>query len=104
MTKQKKQHQITTSYSFNRTKAPLSDSATDKVKPPTNPGEVKTGSDSSRVEKKKKELSLDEQAQQHMDAYRKAERILIINYYTGGGTYKRGILDAIYRGFNPLNP
>ena len=94
------------SYSFNRSIIPFPEKDLEKIKPPIS-DEV---SEESIAEKEakllivKKELSLEEQAQQYMDAYRKAERILVINFYTGGGAYKRGILDAIYRGFNPLNP
>lgn len=76
------------SYSFNRSIIPFPELASGNVK--------KVVPDDG--------ASLEEQAQKYMDAYRKAERVVVVNFYTGGGAYKRGILDSIYRGFNPLNP
>ena len=93
------------SYSFNKTRTPLPELNSNKARPPMD-REIDSINkiDTTEMFKPKPELSLDEQAQEYMDAYRKAERIIIINFYTGGGAYKKGILDAIYRGYNPLNP
>lgn len=80
---------------------PFPEPVVEKIKPPISDVEV---SDNSHLFKAKKELSLEEQAREYMNNYKKVERAVIINFYTGGGAYKKGVLDAIYRGFNPLNP
>ena len=92
------------SYSFKRSIIPLIEEKKDKVKPPDLVDDSKENEVKENNLISKKELTLEEQAQQYMDAYRKAERIVVINFYTGGGPYKKGVLDAMYRGFNPLNP
>lgn len=89
------------SYSFNQSGIPYPEVTVDKIKPPR---DEENENAKSKIEEKKEELTIEEQMQRHMDAYRKAERIVVINFYTGGGAYKKGVLDAIYRGFNPLNP
>ena len=89
------------SYSFNKTTVPFPEPIVQKTKPPVSDFET---TDNSHMFKPKDELSLEEQAREYMDSYRKAERIIVINFYTGGGAYKKGVLDSIYRGLNPLNP
>ena len=88
------------SYSFNRTIIPFPSPVTEKIKPPVSAdGKVM---DSSHLFVSKGN-TLEEQARQYMDDYKKAERMLVINFYTGGGgAYRKGILDAIYRGYNPM--
>ena len=89
------------SYSFKRTVIPFPElKEGERIKPPTavNPNVI----DSSHLFKQKNEASKEEKIQQYMDNYKKAERILIINFYTGGGPYRRGVMDAIYRGYNPM--
>lgn len=88
------------SYSFNRAITPFPEEKNERVKPPS----ASENEENTNELFDKKELSLDEQAQEYMDNYRKAERIVVNNFYTGGGPHRRGVLDAIYRGFNPLNP
>lgn len=90
------------SYSFNKTKIPFPEPVEQRIKPPTS-NDV-TLVDSSELFKPLEKLPVEEKARQLMDEYRKAERALVINFYTGGGPYKKGIMDSIYRGFNPLNP
>lgn len=91
-------------YTFNRAMIPFPENQKEKVKPPACDQE-----DTSELFKKteillSKEEKREELIREHMDAYRKAERTLVINFYTGGSAYKKGMLDAMYRGFNPLNP
>lgn len=86
------------SYSFNRSIVPFPTNSEERIKPPTSVNNV---IDSSHLFVKK-ELSLEEQAQQYMDNAKKAERVLTINFYTGGSAYRRGVMDSIYRGFNPM--
>ena len=100
LTKEKTKKRIT-NYSFNKTLEPFPEVLIEKGKPPVSDLPF---IDNSELFKPKAELTLDEQAQAYMDAYRKAERFLINNFYTGGGPYKKGILDSIYKGVNPLNP
>ena len=88
------------SYGFNRSITPFPEQVNEKSSPPLRAN----GGDNTHQIKVAKELTLEEKAQEYMDQYRKAERMIVINFYTGGGAYKRGILDAIYRGFNPMNP
>lgn len=87
------------SYSYNKSTIPFPEPKEERVKPPCTREETNCTNELFN----KKELSLDEQAQEYMDNYRKAERVVVNNFYTGGGPYKKGILDAIYRGVNPLN-
>ena len=88
-------------YSFNRSIIPFPEAITKKAKPPVTNNPIL---DETNHFKKKVELTLEEQAQEYMDQYRKAERVLVINFYTGGGPYKRGILDSMYRGPSHLHP
>ena len=89
------------SYSLNKSFTPLPESISDKIKPPVSLGtELTDNSHLFKVE----EVPYEEQARRYMDEYRKAERIVINNFYTGGGAYRKGVLDSIYRGFNPMNP
>ena len=89
------------SYSFNKTSIPFPEPVTEKTQPPISDFET---IDNSHLFKPKDESTLEEQARQYMNSYMKAERIVVVNFYTGGGAYKKGVLDAIYRGYNPLNP
>lgn len=89
------------SISFSRSITPYPEIINEKQKPPTSDYPQK---DNSELFKTKPEASLEEQAQAYMDTYRKAERIVVNNFYTGGSAYRKGIIDAIYRGVNPLNP
>ncbi|MBI1858546.1 MAG: hypothetical protein HYR97_05475 [Candidatus Melainabacteria bacterium] len=86
------------SYSFNKTIVPFSLADSQKVSPPSC-NRVEDTKDYFPPEKKK---SKEEVIQEYMDNYRKAERTLIVNFYTGGNAYKKGIMDALYRGANPL--
>lgn len=88
-------------YTFNKSIRPFPEADLEKAKPPI----LSESEDNSDLfNEVKEELSVDDQIRLHMDIYRKAERMVVINFYTGGGPYKKGVLDAIYRGFNPLNP
>src|SRR3989338_5828348 len=88
-------------YSFNKSFMLYPDSS-ERIKPPT--ASQSFVSDTKDLFKPKDELTMEEKAQEYMDAYRKAERIVVINFYTGGSAYRKGIIDSIYRGYNPLNP
>jgi len=93
------------SYAFSRAIVPFPEQDNEKIKPPIDfKAEDTSGLFKTKVGESSKEERREKLIQEHMDAYRKAERTLIINYYTGGSAYKKGMLDAIYRGFNPLNP
>lgn len=96
-----KQKQLLSSYAFNKTSPPLPEANLPKAEPPHADIEQE---DNKHLFKLKIELTNEEIAQEFMNAYKKAERAVVNNFYTGGGAYKKGILDAIYRGFNPLNP
>ena len=85
-------------YSFNKTVIPFPQKAEVKAKPPE-----ADLPDSSKL-LVPKELSPEEQAIEYMSTYKKFERAIVCNFYTGGGVYTRGMLDSIYRGSNPLNP
>ena len=89
------------SYSFNQASVPYPEQGQEKIKPETAVGDF---IDSSSLFKKAEELPLEEQARQYMDTYKKAERAVINNFYIGGAAHRKGILDSIYKGFNPLNP
>ena len=89
-----------TSYSYTREIVPFPEPTSEKIKPPITEL-VSTNSSSLFI---KKELSQEEQAIEYMSTYKKFERVIVCNFYTGGGIYTRGVLDSIYRGFNPLNP
>ena len=88
-------------YSFNRSIVPYPEPAQEKITPPVIHGDSK---DTKDLFKLANELTVKDEAQKYMDSYRKAERIVVISFYTGGGPYKKGVMDSIYRGFNPLNP
>ncbi len=90
-----------TSYSFNRSTIPFPEQKSEKINPPVIQGHSENTKD---LFKPIKELTLEDEAQKYMDSYRKAERVVVINFYTGGGPYRKGVMDSIYRGFNPLNP
>ncbi len=89
------------SYSFNQSAIPFPEPAKEKARPPQT---IENTTDTKDLFKPAKALTLEEEAQKYMDSYRKAERIVVINFYTGGSAYKKGVMDSIYRGFNPLNP
>ena len=88
------------SYAYSRETVPFPESDSEKVKPPATDLNL---SDSSKLFIQK-ELTNEEQAIQYMSTYKKFERAIVCNFYTGGGKYTNGILNSIYRGFNPLNP
>lgn len=91
------------SYSFNRTLIPFPEDSSSKIKPPIADIEMEDNSHLFQpviLEERKLE-----QARQYIDTYRKAERAVIINFYTGGGgAYRKGFMDAIYKGYNFSNP
>ena len=88
------------SYAYSRETVPFPELDGENVEPPSTDLEL---SDSSKLFVQK-ELTNEEQAIEYMSTYKKFERVIVCNFYTGGGIYTRGILDSIYRGFNPLNP
>lgn len=91
-----------TSYSFNKTIVPFPDDKAEKVKPPPSNSNV---IDSSHLFKTRIEpLTKEGLRKRYVDEYFKAERIVISNFYTGGGAFKKGVLDMIYKGFNPMKP
>lgn len=83
-----------TTYTYNREKIPFPEMAKEKAKPPI----INQDFIDTKDLLKEKTLSNEQKAQEYMDNYRKAERALVINFYTGGTKYSRGILDSIYRG------
>ena len=85
------------SYSFSRVTAPLPEKASSKSKPPSPSCEIK---DTTEIfAKEKKEKTREEKMVDFMSEYKKAERFVIVNFYTGGnGAYKFGMMDAIYAG------
>ncbi len=88
------------SYAYSREIIPFPEPVSERTKPPLANLEF---SDSSKLFIQR-ELSQEEQAIEYMSTYKKFERVVVCNFYTGGGLYTRGVLDSIYRGFNPLNP
>ncbi|OGI10226.1 MAG: hypothetical protein A3I68_08005 [Candidatus Melainabacteria bacterium RIFCSPLOWO2_02_FULL_35_15] len=88
------------SYAYSRETVPFPESDSKKVKPPS----AEAGLSESSNLFVQRELSQEEKAIEYMSTYKKFERVIVCNFYTGGGVYTRGILDSIYRGFNPLNP
>lgn len=86
------------SYAFNRSIIPFSRANAEKVKPP----HFEDAEDTTNMFPEEKKPSKEKVIQEYMDNYRKAERALIVNFYTGGNAYKKGIMDAIYKGINPL--
>lgn len=98
--KGKKRSSQGTSYAYNRSIDPFPDAAQAKAKPPTN-GSLE---DTKDLFPKQEEKTKEKVIQEFMDTYRKAERAVVVNFYTGGNAYKKGIMDSIYRGLNPMNP
>ena len=88
------------SYAYSKSTIPFPEPCGEKVKPPSTDLEL---SDCSKLFVQK-ELTPEEQAIEYMSTYKKFERVIVCNFYTGGGKYTNGILNSIYRGFNPLNP
>ena len=88
------------SYAYSREIIPFPEPVSERVRPPATDLNL---SDSTSLFTKK-ELSPEEQSIEYMSTYKKFERVIVCNFYTRGGIYTRGILDSIYRGFNPLNP
>lgn len=84
------------SYSLNKSSTPFPEKAQNKAKPPVS--NHKYEDNSHLFTNAEEEMSWEEKARRSMDEYRKAERTIIINFYTGGSPYKRGIMDTIYRG------
>lgn len=90
------------SYSFNKTIVPFPEIQDKKVLPPKSNSKV---IDSSHLFKKKTEpLTKEKLRKKFIEDYLKAERVVVSNFYTGGSPYKSGVLDMIYKGFNPLKP
>ncbi len=88
------------SYAYSKENIPFPEKSTEKIKPPVTNLEF---NDSSSLFAEK-ELTQEEKAIEFMSTYKKFERVIVCNFYTGGGKYTNGILNSIYRGFNPLNP
>ncbi len=88
------------SYAYSKAVVPFPEIVSEKVTPPTS--ETPLTDNKSLFDKKK--LTPEEQAIEYMSTYKKFERAIVCNFYTGGGKYTNGILNSIYRGFNPLNP
>lgn len=88
-------NQSSFSYSFNKTLTPIPKSPDSKLKPPGPESECEN---TTELFKPKTEASIEEKIVQFMSEYKKAERATIVNFYTGGGPYKIGMMDAIYSG------
>ena len=86
------------SYAYSKEIVPFLEADSEKIKPPS------AGLPDSGKLLVQKELTPEEKAIEYMSTYKKFERVIVCNFYTGGGLYTKGILDSIYRGFNPLNP
>ena len=97
--KLKSENQPSASY-VNRAKPPFPESTPEKVAPPVSENELP---DNKSLFEKKIQTP-EEVAIGYMSEYKRFERVIVCNFYTGGSAYSRGILDSIYRGFNPLNP
>ena len=87
------------SYSYNRTIVPFPESAPEKSKPPVSNFNFV---DCSHVFTPVKEKTLDEKKQEFINKFLQAERYLVVSFYTGGASHRKGALDAIYKGFNPM--
>ena len=96
----KKIKQFESQYTFNKTSEPYPELNENKSRPPTS----QLAEDTKGLFLTKPKRSNVEIAKEMMDDYRKAERTVIVNFYTGGSAYRKGIMDAIYGGRNPLNP
>lgn len=88
------------SYAYSKEIVPFPETNLEKVKPPVTSLELNDNSSLFT----EKELTQEEKAIEYMSTYKKFERVVVCNFYTGGGKYTNGILNSIYRGFNPLNP
>ncbi len=88
------------SYAYSKEIVPFPEPVSEKAKPPTPELYL---DDSSKLFAKKT-LTQEQQAIDYMSTYKRFERLIVCNFYTGGGKYTNGILNSIYRGFNPLNP
>lgn len=88
------------SYSFNRQILPMPVSES-KAKPPE---PQKSYNNTETLFPQKKEKTKHEQIMEYLNEYKKAERMVIINFYTGGGAYKTGMMDALYAGLLSKNP
>ncbi len=88
------------SYAYSRETVPFPELDGEKVKPPL--ADLSLPDNSNLFVQR--ELSQEEKAIEYMSTYKKFERVIVCNFYTGGGKYTNGILNSIYRGFNPLNP
>lgn len=88
-------------YSFNKSLIPFSKIGSDeRMKPPESKYNV---IDSRHLFERKSSLTPEqEELIKRRDTYLKAERMVIINFFTGGTVYKKGALDVIYKGFNPM--
>ena len=86
-------------YLLSKSITPFPDSTENKSKPPTS--KLTLEDNSHLFNQVEEEIPWQEKARREMDKYRKVERILINNFYTGGGAYTRGILDSMYRGLVP---
>lgn len=88
-------------YSFNRSLIPFSKmQQEERVKPPDSNFNV---IDSRHLFEKKSSLTPEqEELIRRRDTYLKAERMVIVNFFTGGTVYKKGAMDVIYKGFNPM--
>ena len=100
MSRKNKNEDYFTSYAYGKENTPFPETLSDKLSPP----ETELDLEDSKDLFVEREETLEEQGQKYMDSYRKVERAIVCNFYTGGGKYSRGILDSIYKGFNPLNP
>lgn len=98
--RKKKIKQFDNQYAFNKTAEPYPELSEKKSKPPIS----KSAEDTTNLFPPKPKQTNVELAKEMMNEYRKAERAVVVNFYTGGSAYKKGIMDAIYRGKNPLNP
>ena len=88
------------SYAYSKATIPFPEAASEKTTPPVS----ETPFQDNKNLFIQKELSQEEKAIDYMSTYKKFERVIVCNFYTGGGKYTNGILNSIYRGFNPLNP
>lgn len=92
-----KQKKMISNYSFGKEIMPMPNEIECKTKPPVY--------DTLKVVKNTKELfgpepekTPEENIVIAMSAYKKAERFVIVNFYTGGGAHKIGMMDALYSG------
>ena len=97
----RKKNYITSYYSFNRSIIPFPEPIKEKTNPPISQGNL---SDTKNLFQPIDKLTSEEEAQKYMNSYKRAERAVIVSFYTGGGPYRKGVMDSIYKGFNPLNP